>query len=83
MKINRNLSINDNGCVFNPITGESFNVNPIATFILNLLKQDTPEDEIKKLLLEKYETDVSMVEKDYYDFLLMLKTLNLVEEEEN
>jgi len=81
MKINRNLSINDSGFVFNPITGESFNVNPIGAYILMLLKQDTPEEEIKKLLTEKYETDMTTIEKDYYDFLLMLKTLNLVEEE--
>ena len=79
MKINKNVSISENGFVFNPTTGESFTVNPIGVEIINLLKLKKDETEIKKQLLEKFDTDSTTIEKDFYDFTQMLKTLNLLE----
>lgn len=79
MKINKNVSISENGFVFNPTTGESFTVNPIGVEIINLLKQKKTEAEIKKCLLDKYNTDNDTIEKDFYDFIQMLKSSNLLE----
>jgi len=81
MKINKNVSISENGFVFNPTTGESFTVNPIGIEIINLLKLKKDETEIKKTLLDKFNTDITTIEKDYYDFMQMLKSLNLLETE--
>ena len=79
MNINKNVSISENGFIFNPTTGESFTVNPIGVEIINLLKDQKNEANIKKTLLEKYNTDSSTIEKDYYDFIQMLKSSNLIE----
>jgi len=79
MKINKNVSISENGFVFNPTTGESFTVNPIGVEIVNLLKLKKNEEEIKKQLLDKYNTDSATIEKDFYDFIQMLKTSNLLD----
>ncbi|MDD3876809.1 MAG: PqqD family protein [Bacteroidales bacterium] len=81
MKINKNVSISENGFVFNPTTGESFTVNPIGVEIINMIKMHSPEEEIKKFILEKYATDSSGFDKDFYDFIQMLKSYNLFDEE--
>ena len=79
MKIKRNLALSDTGFVFNPSSGDSFSVNPIGLEILNLLKEGKSEDEIKKELLARYQCEADQVEKDYYDFIKMLETLQLTE----
>ena len=79
MKIKRNLALSDTGFVFNPSSGDSFSVNPIGLEILNLLKEGKSEDEIKKELLARYQCESDQVEKDYYDFIKMLETLQLTE----
>lgn len=79
MKISKNVSISENGFIFNPTTGESFTVNPIGVEIINFLKENKAEAEIKKQLLEKYNTDSTTIEKDFYDFVQMLKSSGLLE----
>jgi len=79
MNINKNVSISENGFVFNPTTGESFSVNPIGVEIINMLKLKKAEADIKKQLIEKFNTDKDTIEKDFYDFIQMLKSFNLLE----
>ncbi|OQA00459.1 MAG: Coenzyme PQQ synthesis protein D (PqqD) [Bacteroidetes bacterium ADurb.Bin408] len=79
MKISKNVSISENGFIFNPTTGESFTVNPIGVEIINFLKENKTEADIKKQLLDKYNTDSATIEKDYYDFMHMLKASNLLD----
>jgi len=79
MKISKNVSISENGFIFNPTTGESFTVNPIGVEIINCLKENKTEADIKKQLLERYNTDSTTIEKDFYDFVHMLKSSGLLE----
>lgn len=79
MNLLKNLALSDTGFVFNPGTGDSFSVNPIGLSILRYLKDALPEDEIKKRLLEQYNTDSESIEKDLYDFMKMLEQLQLTE----
>jgi len=79
MKINKNVSISENGFVFNPTTGESFTVNPIGTEIINFLKMSIDDDGIKANIIEKYAIDGATFERDYYDFIQMLKSYSLLE----
>ncbi len=81
MKLNKNISISENGFIFNPTTGESFTVNPVGVDIINLLKMQKDEKGIKKNILDKYNTDADTFDKDLYDFIQMLKSFNLFEEE--
>lgn len=79
MNLLKNLALSDTGFVFNPATGDSFSVNPIGLDILKHLKDGKSENEIRKHLLESYQTDKETVEKDLYDFFKMLDQLRLTE----
>ena len=43
------------------------------------ISRTASEDEIKKELLARYQCEADQVEKDYYDFIKMLETLQLTE----
>jgi hypothetical protein len=79
MNLLKNLAVSDTGFVFNPATGDSFSVNPIGLDILKYLKDGKSENDIKRYLLESYQTDKETVEKDLYDFFKMLDQLRLTE----
>lgn len=80
MRINKNISISESGFVFNPATGETFTLNPIAVDIINAMRTEGDIAKVKKIILDKYATDEASFDKDYYDFMQMLKSYNLLEE---
>jgi hypothetical protein len=73
MKLNKNLSVSESGFIFNPSTGDSFSVNPIGAEVINLLKEDRSPEQIKTALLEKYDVEKTLLEKDIDDFLSQMK----------
>ena len=79
MKLQKNVAISEAGLLFNPVTGESFSVNPIGVEILNLIREDKSPDQINKTILDKYSTDQTTFEKDYHDFIGILYHHNLLE----
>lgn len=81
MKIKSNLAISDTGFIFEPTSGESYSLNPIAAEILKMLKEEKQEEEIKYFILENYDVDEATIEKDYIDYISMLKQYNLVTNE--
>jgi len=82
MKIGKNVAVSDSGFLFNPLTGESFSVNPIGAEIMNLLKEEHSIEQISQSLQEKYNTEKTTIEKDIYDFIGILKVNNLIEADE-
>lgn len=78
MQIIKDLAISESGFVFNPITGESFRVNEIGVSIINELKKGKQQPEIMSSLLSEYEVDSNELEKDFSDFINMLKHHNLI-----
>ena len=82
MKINPNIAVNENGLLFNPATGESFQVNPVGARLIELLKKDDSMENIKSSILEEYDVDESTLEKDVADFIHLLKTHSLLQENE-
>ncbi|RLD41043.1 MAG: PqqD family protein [Bacteroidetes bacterium] len=83
MQINKNIAISDNGFLFNPSTGESYNLNTTGTELLKLIKEGKSLKEITTIFLEKYETSDIIIEKDYQDFVKILDQYNLTEEAES
>ena len=79
MKIRKNIALSDTGFVFNPTSGESFNVNPLGVEIITLMKEDKSFQEIKTIVLEKYLTDDAAFERDYNDFMSLLSQYDLIE----
>ena len=82
MKLKRNLALSETGFVFDPSSGDSFSVNPVGLEILNLLKEGKTEEEIRKHISDKYQSEKDQVEKDCYDFLKMIETLQLTANDE-
>ncbi len=79
MKVLKIIALSNSGFVFNPNTGDSFSVNPIGLKILRELQSGLSEDEIKKALLNHYQTDKETIEKDLYDFFKMIEQYNITE----
>ena len=76
--IKKNIATNEFGFIFNPGTGDSYSSNPIAAEIIQLMKENRSVNEIKKLLLDKYEVEMLTIEKDVDDFIGLLKENNLL-----
>jgi uncharacterized protein YqgV (UPF0045/DUF77 family) len=79
MKINNNVAISDSGFLFNPVSGESFSVNPVGAEIINMLKEEKSLEQISEKLHSQYNTDETTIEKDLYDYISILKQYNLIE----
>lgn len=78
MKINRSLAISDNGFIFNPNTGDSFSVNDLGLTILQQIREGHTKSEIVNHLLDTYQVEKAVVEKDMDEFLKMARTHQLV-----
>ena len=82
MKLRKNVAVSEAGLLFNPVTGESFSLNPIGVEILNLIREEKSPEQISKAILDKYTTDQATFEKDYHDFIGILEHHNLLESHE-
>ncbi len=82
MKLLANIAVSDNGYLFNPTNGDSFSSNAVATDIISLLKQDKSQEEIKKIILTKYDVEKSTIERDLDEFLQELKDNYLISADE-
>jgi hypothetical protein len=82
MKLRKNIAVSEAGLLFNPVTGESFSVNPIGVEILNLIREEKTRDQIEESIIQRYATDKPTFEKDFGDFIGLLSSNNLLEHEE-
>ena len=79
MKLKKNIAISESGFVFDPSTGDSYSLNPVGLDIISLLKESKNDDEIVRDLQKKYDADKPTIDKNFHDFMDMLKQYNLME----
>jgi len=79
MNIRKDIAISDNGFIFDPVTGESFSLNPIGVEILSLYKDGNEKNIITEVLLNKYDVPEIELEKSISDFEKMITDYNLTE----
>jgi hypothetical protein len=79
MKLKKNIATSESGFVFNPSSGDSFSLNTIGADILLQMKESKSAEEIKKDILNRYDVDKSLLERDWDDFMTQLKDNNLLE----
>ncbi len=72
------LAINDEGFIFDPLTGESFTVNRTGLFIINRLKEGKKEEEILQRLITDFNVSKEIAERDLIDFLEKLKSYRII-----
>ncbi len=78
MKIRKNIAVSDSGFLFNPLTGDSFSVNPIGQTIISSFQDEKTDEEIIETILTEYRIDKNTVEKDLNDFKRMLENYKLI-----
>ncbi len=81
MKLRKNIALSDSGFLFNPSTGDSYSLNPMAARVLRWAGEGIEEDEIIKRILADFMADRDTVEKDLQDFSNMLHMHKLLAEE--
>ncbi len=79
MKLRKNIAISETGFIFNPLTGDSFSTNLVGLDILTRLREGCSVAEVSRFVANKYEIEVSDVEKDLEDFQLELRDHQLLE----
>ena len=83
MKLRSNIAISDNGFVFDPNNGDSYNLNQIGQEILQLLKSDLSEQEIITKITDKYDVERNTFEQNLFDFIGMLNHYDLLDKSTN
>jgi len=80
MKNNKlsSLAISESGFIFDPSSGHTYITNELGVKIIELLKNETSNEEITEILIKDYEVDISELEADIQDFVYNLQKLYLV-----
>jgi len=79
MKLKSNIAISENGFMFDPHTGDSYNLNSTGVEIIKYLKAGKTNEEILAELKQKYDVDEFSLEQNLYDFIAMLSHYDLLE----
>jgi hypothetical protein len=82
MKIKNNIALSESGFIFNPNTGESFTLNPTGQQLFGLIRDGKDYQAIRKYFLDNYDTEDSIFEKDFEDFLHMMTSYQMMETDE-
>ncbi len=72
------LAVSESGFIFDPVTGHSYTANATGLKILELLKADKNEDEIKSAIMDEFDASDDEVTVDIQDFIENLKKYFLV-----
>lgn len=73
----RELSLTDNGFVFDPATGESFSVNPSGFLILSQFQAGQDQQQVVAHLAEANALSLDQALRDVADFLEQLAAVGL------
>lgn len=82
MKIKNNIALSESGFIFNPNTGESFTLNPTGQLLFGLIREGREYSSIRKYFLEHFDTEESIFEKDFEDFIHMMTSYQMMEPDE-
>lgn len=69
----RSLATSNDGFVFDPCTGHSFNTNPTGLYMLRRLQQGTSLDELTTQLRDELDAPRESVEDDIQRFVSTLR----------
>lgn len=82
MKIKNNIAVSESGFVFNPNTGESFTLNPAGMEIFEMMRKDQDHGEILVAIIDKYDIEKNLAEKDLDDFIQLLNTYQFLDSDD-
>lgn len=76
--LKKNISISENGFLFDANTGDSYSLNETAADMLLLLQEEKDEATLKHDIQNKYNVDDLTFERNYFDFINLLRHMNLI-----
>lgn len=74
----RELTISQDGFAFDPLTGYSYQLNPVATRILRCLQKGMSVRQITNLLVRTYDAKRERVQRDLHEFIERLQDFMLL-----
>ncbi len=77
MKKLSQLALNDEGFIFDPFTGDSYQVSETGLFIIQRLREEKSDDDIANSLTEEFEVSAEDAQRDVADFRGRLKNIGL------
>ena len=80
MELKENIAISESGFIFDPNTGDSFNLNQIAREIVSMMAKGKSDKEISDGILKKYDVDETIFEQNFFDFKSMLTYFKLAKD---
>lgn len=80
MSLKDNIAISDSGFIFDPNTGDSYNMNQVAREIITYMRQGKSDKEISDILYKKYDVDETILEQNLFDFKSMLSYYKLLKD---
>jgi hypothetical protein len=69
----KRLALSESGFIFDPVTGDSFTVNPTGLAILHLLQHSLDMGHITQELQAEFDIDVGTAERDILEFTGLLR----------
>lgn len=76
----KGLAVSETGLIFDPATGYIFTTNAVGISILSALKDGKEGDAIRAQILQEYDADPEVVERDLFDFFSRLVTCGLIKD---
>lgn len=78
-QLKKSVALSSSGFLFDSETGESFSLNQSGVHFLENLKEGKTKEEIKYDSLEVFDVNEKTFEKDYFDFISVLLSHQLIE----
>ncbi|MBN2693317.1 HPr-rel-A system PqqD family peptide chaperone [bacterium] len=74
----KQIAISERGFIFNPLTGDTFTLNPTALFLIQKLKENLTNEEAIEALVSEYEVDKKEALEDFELFYQQLEIYGLI-----
>jgi hypothetical protein len=69
----KRLALNDSGFVFDPMSGQSFTVNPCGLELLKLMQKQKDMSLIQHQILAEFDISPEVLERDFLEFSEQLR----------
>ena len=69
----KRLALNDSGFVFDPMSGQSFTVNPCGLELLKLMQKQTDVELINHQIMREFDISAEALERDFLEFSEQLR----------
>lgn len=77
MKKLSQLAINDEGFIFDPLTGDSYQVSETGLFIIQRIREEKSDEDIAADLTAEFDVSAEDAQRDVVDFRGRLKNVGL------